>query len=323
MQSHSPLVHASAAALATALSFSALFPLDTLRLRMQAHTGPSSKSAAAVLLAILRQEGFAGLYRGLPGAVTALVYANFVYFFAQNRLKGRATSLTGHHALTVPALAGLSTVLLSAPIFSLSTRFRLSGETLWTCIRAIARDEGTAGFFKGLGPSLWLVLNPGIQYAVMERLKLILRPTSSLQFFLLGAFAKACATLATYPLQLAQTLLRAQRARTKQQPIGACAEAIEGRHVHGSGGKVEEVPSKQAHYAGMIDCLQQVHARGGLPALYRGLQAKALQTVFTAALQNMVYERLLRQMQFKITRQEGRRTAQHSHAPPAAAQRCD
>ena len=86
MQSHSPLVRASAAALATALSFSALFPLDTL-LRMQAHTGPSSKSAAAVLLAILRQEGFAGLYRGLPGAVTALVYANFVYFFAQNRLK--------------------------------------------------------------------------------------------------------------------------------------------------------------------------------------------------------------------------------------------
>jgi adenine nucleotide transporter 17 len=290
---HSPLTHATAAACATAIVFSALFPLDTLRLRMQAAASGRAVahgSALSLLLAIIRNEGLPALYRGLPSAVIALVYANFVYFFVNARLNAGA-ALSGHRAIMVPALAGLTTVVLTTPLQVVSTRLRLSGEGVTACMRALLRDEGVRGFFKGLGPSLWLASNPAIQYMLYERLKALCRPTRSLHFFVLGAIAKACATLATYPLLLAQTLLRAQGARIKegQSEVSSSSDATKHTHTH-----PQEVRQEVAiQYSGMLDCLRRVHACGGMAALYRGLGAKAFQTVLTAAFQNAVRERLL------------------------------
>ena len=117
--------------------------------------------------------------------------------------------------------------------------------------------------------SLWLVSHPTVHHFTYERLKLLAQAKTSLQFFIAGAVAKAAATMATYPLQVAQTLLR-----TQPNAQG------EGRRDAGP------------RYRGGLDCLRRLLAEEGLPGLYRGVDKKLAHTVLTAALMFAVYEKI-------------------------------
>ena len=193
-----------------------------------------------------------------------------VQFFAYNALKGpRAGAPTGARAVMLPALAGVLNVFASSPIFVLSTRLRTaaSPQTVLACVRDILRLEGPAALWSGLVPSLWLVSNPAVQarprlrgreivtctrptatgsagfttvsasvppqHFTYERLKLLMQLRTSLQFFVAGAAAKAVATLATYPLQVAQTLLRTQRRAATGVAPGAAPGAPGGAECRG------------------------------------------------------------------------------------------
>ena len=46
----------------------------------------------------------------------------------------------------------------------------------------------------------------------------------------------------------------------------------------------------------MLDCLYQQLMRGGIPALFQGMNAKLLQTVLTAAFTFLTYEQTLVQV---------------------------
>ena len=79
-------------------------------------------------------------------------------------------------------------------------------------MKTIARNEGLGGLWKGTIASLILVCNPSIQFAIYESIKRRVTKTnkdlSSLSAFLVGAVAKTCATLLTYPIQLVQNKIR-------------------------------------------------------------------------------------------------------------------
>lgn len=111
----------------------------------------------------------------------------------------------------------------------------------------IINEEGYAKLWAGMSSSLLLCCNPAIQFAVYETIKKILiarkpkdanlRALSGLEAFALGAFAKWIATVATYPLQVAQTRLR----------FGKSSNAIE--------------------YKGTFHCLRQIYKTGAPPYL--------------------------------------------------------
>lgn len=66
----------------------------------------------------------------------------------------------------------------------------------------ILKTEGIAGLYAGVRAALVLVINPIIQYTVFEQLKNRVSKTKTpgnLDFFLMGAFSKLCATAITYP----------------------------------------------------------------------------------------------------------------------------
>ena len=140
----------------------------------------------------------------------------------------------------------------------------------------IAASEGLGALWQGTAASLVLVSNPIIQFVSYEWLKkradAIARSggralPSSLQAFVLGAAAKAVATLATYPLQLAQSALRVNKTGPDGQPL-------------------------PPEYSNTLDCLAKEYRRAGLAGLYRGLSAKMWQTVLTAALLFLCYEEI-------------------------------
>jgi adenine nucleotide transporter 17 len=67
----------------------------------------------------------------------------------------------------------------------------------------ILKKEGILGLYAGSKAAMILVMNPIIQYAIFENLKSnLLHSKSSLSgidYFLLGAFSKLCATIVMYP----------------------------------------------------------------------------------------------------------------------------
>jgi len=160
MVDRSALAHAIAGASASALAVALFFPLDQLRVHEQLSNEPQSERHRFNILRALRLRleavGLAGLYQGLPSSLAAIVWANFVYFFVYNALKGpRAAALTGPRALLVPALAGVINVFASSPIFVLSTRLRAAAPGQYRgamdCIREILA-EGLLSLWSGLVP---------------------------------------------------------------------------------------------------------------------------------------------------------------------------
>jgi len=153
------------------------------------------------------------------------------------------------------------------------------------------RAEGLMSLWRGLGSSLWLVTNPVIQFFVYDLLKALggeaaaaAEDSSAAEAFVRGAFAKALATVLTFPLQVAQSRLRAARDR---------------------GGNVVN-PELQ----GMVPCLRAVIRESGLGGLYLGLSAKLLQTVTHAAFMFAFYEKVhwaIRRMSRKARRRIIRR----------------
>merc|ERR1719464_2135187 len=86
--------------------------------------------------------------------------------------------------------------------------------------------EGFMGLWHGLGSSLWLTCNPSLQFLVYESLKtadLAWRHAEhppSLDAFVMGAAAKGCSVVLTYPLQVVQTSMRVP-GRTQRGTVDA------------------------------------------------------------------------------------------------------
>ncbi|GBG31860.1 Mitochondrial substrate carrier family protein Q [Hondaea fermentalgiana] len=188
-------------------------------------------------------------------------------------------------------------------------------------MRKIAERDGAASLWSGLGPSLILVSNPSVQFASYEWLKhallkfrLKMEPTtrdlmhigevmegatedvvseavlgtelSSIEYLLLGATAKLIATVVTYPLQVAQTRLRAEANKRK---------ALAADRATGSLSADQEAQAAEAESQApltTLSCLRKIYHLDGIPGLFAGMEAKLLQTCLTSAFMFAAYEQI-------------------------------
>ncbi|KAG5175593.1 mitochondrial carrier domain-containing protein, partial [Tribonema minus] len=139
-------------------------------------------------------------------------------------------------------LAGVINVLLTTPLWVANTRIKTAAAPanrkapgLIGTLCLVYKEDGLAGLWAGTVPSLVLVTNPIIQFVAYDYLKRVLlgvraarggAAQAKLQLraheaFVLGAIAKALATVLTYPLQLAQSKMRAA-SRVSQQKVRIC-----------------------------------------------------------------------------------------------------
>ncbi|KAF7248766.1 Peroxisomal membrane protein PMP34, partial [Varanus komodoensis] len=286
--SYESLVHAMAGALGSVTAMTVFFPLDTARLRLQVDEKCKSKRTHTVLLEIIKEEGLLAPYRGWFPVISSLCCSNFVYFYTFNSLKAMWVkdqhSATGKD-LILGMVAGIVNVLLTTPLWVVNTRLKLQGakfknedivptsyKGIVDAFNQIVRDEGILSLWNGTVPSLLLVFNPAIQFMFYEGLKRkILKKQiqlSSLDAFVIGAIAKTIATTLTYPLQTVQSILRF------------------GHH------RLNPENKRLGSLRNVLYLLQQRIRHFGLAGLYKGLEAKLLQTVLTAALMFLVYEKL-------------------------------
>ncbi|XP_076246374.1 peroxisomal Membrane Protein 34 [Calliopsis andreniformis] len=283
--SYETLVHAISGAAGSVVAMATFFPLDTVRSRLQLEENRVSKNTLATIRELAAKEGPITLYRGMVPVLQSLCASNFVYFYTFHGLKmlRNRQNQTAGNDLLVASIAGVINVLTTTPLWVVNTRLKMRGinqaqetnnneyNTLYDGLIHILKYEGIAKLWAGTLPSLILVTNPAIQFMTYEAIKR--RVIASLNgaqppgwiFFAIGAMAKAIATALTYPLQLVQTQLR---------------------HGH----KFQNLPPN----AGTLQILFFILKKQGLAGLYKGMEAKLLQTVLTAALMFLAYEKISR-----------------------------
>ena len=231
-----------------------------------------------------------------------------------HRLLSFFHSKTGS-SLIASIIAGCVNVMTTNPLWVASLRIMESKPSdtnndllrlnLWNVMNEIVKNEGVRSLWNGTSTSLLLVSNPIIQHFLYQQLRLWMvirrrelyclrknegkhvniQKSASLtlfEAFVFGALAKAVATIATYPLQLAQILIRLQK--KKLPPSNTNGDQHDSNAPCG----------KMDYYSGTLSCLHHQYSSGGVQALFKGINAKLFHTVFTAAFTFVTYEQTLR-----------------------------
>lgn len=168
-------------------------PMEVVKIRLQAQQhsladpleAPKYRNAAHAAYTIVREEGFATLYRGV--SLTALRQAtnqgaNFTAYqeikkFA-HRMQPDLPELPSYQHMVIGLISGAMGPFSNAPIDTIKTRLQkataVPGQSAVQRIVAIAADmwkhEGVSSFYKGITPRV-LRVAPGqaIVFAVYER----------------------------------------------------------------------------------------------------------------------------------------------------------
>lgn len=284
---YSNFVHAVSGATGSVIAMTVFYPLETVRTRLQVHVGRQAKHTPMEALDIIKDEGVLSLYQGLFPVLVTLCCSNFVYFYTYNGLK---TILQEEGSkpgplkdLLMAFVSGVINVLITNPLWVVNTRIKLQGlkcgtesqkTTPPTTYRGILdglckiiSQEGVRALWNGTSASLILASNPSIQFMVYETVKRYFqqffksKDLSGFLYFTIGAVSKTVATIVTYPLQILQSRLRASTKKSEN--------------------------SKKVAQS-LLDIIRSE----GFLGLYRGMEAKLVQTVLTAALMFMCYEKI-------------------------------
>jgi solute carrier family 25 folate transporter 32 len=163
-------------------------PLDLLKVKFQVSTrGPEGGVGRGIWRAlrdIHASEGLRGLYRGLSPNVAGNATSWGLYFLFYNQLKSRATldapdrPLSASQYLLFSAEASAVTAILTNPIWVVKVRTFTAPPNspaahrgLWSGFRAIFRDEGLGGLYRGTSLALFGVTNGALQFMAYEKMK--------------------------------------------------------------------------------------------------------------------------------------------------------
>ena len=119
----------------------------------------------------------------------------------------------------ITMLSGVINSVVSNPIWFVNTRMSLSKEekSFFQTVKEIYNTEGLRSFYKGVLPNILLVANPIINFVIYENLKksMLLNKYSlnAIQLFLISAFSKTIATIATYPIMTIKVQLQSMHGR--------------------------------------------------------------------------------------------------------------
>lgn len=223
-----------------------LFPLDTLKTRMQL-AGGTSGGAAALL---------SGLYRGFAPAVVASAPAAAAFFgtydWAKRELEARIDSKPVAHMLAAAAGdVAASTVRVPFEVVKQQLQSGQHGGSVRVAVASIWRTQGVTGFLNGYG-SLVLRELPfdALQFPLYELFKSKWasakgQSLSTAESSACGSAAGAIAAAITTPLDVVKTRLMTQTASGPQ-------------------------------YHGVVDGLRKIAATEGVGALFSGIAPRVV-----------------------------------------------
>ena len=147
------------------------------------------------------------------------------------------------------------------------------------CVGSLLRQEGAAAFYRSYTTQLTMnVPFQALHFMTYEYLQELLNPHRQYNpssHMLSGALAGAVAAAATTPLDVCKTLLNTQEAQTI--------------HVMQTGVAAAPAPAAR-HISGLGEAFRAVYRMGGVPAFFKGVQARVIYQMPSTAISWSVYE---------------------------------
>eukprot|EP00516_Mucochytrium_quahogii_P009807 CAMPEP_0203774232 /NCGR_PEP_ID=MMETSP0099_2-20121227/5171_1 /ASSEMBLY_ACC=CAM_ASM_000209 /TAXON_ID=96639 /ORGANISM=" , Strain NY0313808BC1" /LENGTH=424 /DNA_ID=CAMNT_0050672295 /DNA_START=413 /DNA_END=1687 /DNA_ORIENTATION=+ len=227
----------TAGGIAGAIAKTVIAPLDRTKIIFQTtHQKFSARAVVHQLKAIYLEEGVTGWWRGHSATLARVMpYAGIQFvsfdFYKQSLLLPGEERLTPFRRLLAGSLAGGTSVLLTYPLDLM--RARMSVQDLKTVgfrstFGVIVRQEGLAGFYRGLAPTLLgIVPYAGLAFGTFETLKIMTTQhyhTNSVtagQRFYCGVMAGFVAQTLTYPLDIVRRRMQTDGIHTHDPRSGA------------------------------------------------------------------------------------------------------
>ncbi|KAG1671175.1 hypothetical protein FOA52_010111 [Chlamydomonas sp. UWO 241] len=284
-------VSATSGLLAGGVTAFIMCPLDVLKTRLQVG-GAASPLAKAGIIGGLRQiaanEGARALYKGLTPSLIALLPNWAVYFTAYDFLKFYLVEQgAGWPTLAVQmgaaSGAGLATLLVTNPLWVAKTRMqtqdlpsvrastkRAPYRGALHALYRIGADEGLAGLYAGIVPSLVGIAHVGILFPLYEGLKNKMAIEShggnhddltAGELASASALSKLVASVVTYPHEVVRS------------------------HMHVTG---------SCSFAGAAAAMRLVYTQDGSRGFYRGCFTNVCRTTPSAALTFTSFELISR-----------------------------
>lgn len=188
---------------------------------------------------------FISYYRGLTPNLIGNVAAWGIYFASYAEFKtllhsdssASTASSTGSYFLA-SSLAGISTCIITNPIWVLKTRILGSSRTDAKAYRSITdgiynmiKYEGVRSFWKGTIPSLFSVFQASLQFTIYDNLKNVhhngngnKESLSTFQYTYISATSKLVSMLVMYPAQVVRSHL--QNSHSEDIRIRAVVEKL-------------------------------------------------------------------------------------------------
>ncbi|KZC07995.1 PREDICTED: mitoferrin-2 [Dufourea novaeangliae] len=265
-------VHMTAGAFAGIMEHCVMYPLDSVKTRMQALTpGPGGGGGMGeVLIRMVRQEGLLRPIRGMSAMVVGAGPAHALYFSCYEFIKDKLLSsrTLSEFNLVAYGVAGCVATLLHDGVMNpaevVKQRLQMYNspyQSVTACIKNVYQNEGAKAFYRSY--TTQLAMNVPFQmihfmtYEVAQAFtnpQHIYNPIAHVES---GALAGAVAAAVTTPLDVCKTLLNTQNG---------------------------------VHARGMIDAFKKVYAHSGIRGYFRGLNARIIYQMPATAICWSTYE---------------------------------
>ncbi|XP_051965105.1 mitoferrin-1-like [Xyrauchen texanus] len=274
--------HMTAGAVAGVLEHTVMYPVDSVKTRMQSlQPNPKAqyRSVYGALKRIVRTEGLLRPLRGLNITVLGAGPAHALYFACYEQIKlslSDAIQNGGNSHIANGVAGSVATVLHDAvmnPAEVVKQRMQMYNSpyrSLYDCVLTVSRREGLAAFYRSYSTQLTMNIPfQAVHFITYEFMQEHFNPQRQYRpetHILSGAAAGAVSAAVTTPLDVCKTLLNTQE-----------NVSLSSAHVSG-------------HLSGMVNALQTVYRLGGMPAFFKGIRARVIYQMPSTAIAWSVYE---------------------------------
>lgn len=262
--------HMTAGAMAGILEHCVMYPLDSVKTRMQSLTTATPYSIRQVISRMVTQEGVLRPVRGMQIVVMGAGPAHAMYFSSYEYLKELYTSrFNFNNTLAYGAAGVVATILhdgIMTPTDVVKQRMQMHNspyKSIFDCIRKVYRAEGLIAFYRSYTTQVTMNIPfQSIHFVVYETAQNLSNPTREYNpkaHVVSGAMAGGIAAAVTTPLDVCKTLLNTQS---------------EGKlYVHG-----------------LMNAIRMVNKIGGPLGFFKGLRARVLFQMPSTAICWSTYE---------------------------------
>ncbi|XP_053318392.1 mitoferrin-1 [Spea bombifrons] len=278
----SPVTHMLAGAVAGVLEHTVMYPVDSVKTRMQSlQPDPKAqyKGVGEALKRMVRTEGLLTPLRGINVTMLGAGPAHALYFACYEKMKTTIGGMINHagNSHVANGVAGsLATLLHDAvmnPAEVVKQRMQMYNSpyrNMLDCIRTVTKTEGVGAFYRSYTTQLTMNIPfQAIHFITYEFTQERLNPQRQYHpgtHIVSGAIAGAVAAAATTPLDVCKTLLNTQE-----------YVVVSSAHVNG-------------HLSGMVNAFRTVYQLGGVAGYFKGVQARIIYQMPSTAIAWSVYE---------------------------------